>query len=89
MTTVAESVAKAASEYTEPFRTAVHDNVRDVRRAVAAGRHAVEDYTDATVVQVRRHPFASLAIAAGVGALVGCVIGFTLRRPPAPVPPVM
>ncbi len=87
MTTVAESVAKAASEYTEPIRAAVHENVRDVRRAVAAGRHAVEDCTDATVFQVRRHPFASLAIAAGVGALAGCVIGFTLRRPLAPVPP--
>jgi ElaB/YqjD/DUF883 family membrane-anchored ribosome-binding protein len=80
MTTVAESVAKAASDYTEPLQAAVRENLRDVRRAVAAGRHAVEDCTDATVVQVRRHPFASLGIAAGIGALVGCGIGFTLGR---------
>jgi ElaB/YqjD/DUF883 family membrane-anchored ribosome-binding protein len=80
MTTVAESVAKAASDYTEPLQAAVRENLRDVRRAVAAGRHAVEDCTDATALQVRRHPFASIGIAAGIGALVGCVIGLTLGR---------
>jgi ElaB/YqjD/DUF883 family membrane-anchored ribosome-binding protein len=73
-------MAKAASEYTEPIRAAVTENVRDVRRAVVAGRHAVEDCADATVGQVRRHPFASLGIATGVGMLAGCVIGFTLGR---------
>jgi ElaB/YqjD/DUF883 family membrane-anchored ribosome-binding protein len=81
MACVAESVSKAASEFTEPIRAAVNENIRDVKRAVVAGRHAVEDCADATVGQVRRHPFASLAIAAGVGMLAGCVIGFTLRRP--------
>jgi ElaB/YqjD/DUF883 family membrane-anchored ribosome-binding protein len=80
MTSLAESVAKAASEYTEPIRAAVHENVRHARRAVAAGRNALEDCTDATALQVRRHPFASIGIAAGIGALVGCAIGFTLGR---------
>ena len=80
MTKLAESVAKAASEYTDPIRAAVHDNIRDARRAVAAGRHALEDCTDATALQVRRHPFASIGIAAGIGALIGCVVGFTFGR---------
>lgn len=81
MTTVAESAAKTASEYTEPIRAAVHDGLRDVRRAVAAGRHAVEDCADETAIQVRRHPFASLGMAAAVGLLAGGVIGFLLGRP--------
>lgn len=81
MTTVTESVAEAASEYTEPIVAAIHENLRDVRRTIAAGRHAVEDYADATAIQLRRHPFVSLGIAAGVGMLVGCVIGFSVGRP--------
>ena len=80
MTTVAESMSKAASEYTEPLQAAVRENLRDVRRAVAAGRHAVVDCADTTVVQLRRHPFVSLGIVASIGTLVGCVIGFTIGR---------
>ena len=81
MTTVAESVAKATSEYAEPIRAAVRENIRDARRAVVAGRHVVEDYADATVIQVRRHPFLSLGVAAGVGRIVGGVIAMTFGRP--------
>ena len=79
MTAIAESVAKAASDYTGPIRAAVQENVRDVRRAAAVGRHAVEDFADASEATVRRHPFVSLGIAAAIGALAGCVVGFTLR----------
>ena len=80
MATVTESAAKAVRQYTEPVRAAVDENMRDVRRAVVAGRHAVEDCAAETTVRVRRHPFASLGIAAGVGALFGCVIGFAVGR---------
>lgn len=80
MSTVAESVAAAAAEYAEPVCGAVRENLRDVRRAIAAGRHVVEDCTDTTALQVRRHPFASIGIAAGVGLVVGCVIGFAIDR---------
>lgn len=80
MTTVADCVTKAASEYTEPIRAAVHDQIRDARRAVAAGQNALEDCTDATALNVRRHPFMSIGIAAGIGALAGCVIAYTFAR---------
>ena len=80
MTTVAESVAGAASEYAEPVRDAVRESIRNVRRTIAAGRHAVEDCTDTTALQVRRHPFASIGLAAGVGLLVGCVLGLAIDR---------
>ena len=80
MATVTESTAKAVSEYLDPVRAAVDENMRDVRRAVVAGRHAVEDCAAEATIQVRRHPFVSLGIAAGVGTLFGYLIGFTASR---------
>jgi len=80
MTTVAQSVANAASEYTEPLRAAVKEDLRTARGAVVAARHAVEDCADTTVVEVRRHPFMSLAVAAAAGILVGSLGGFVLGR---------
>ena len=80
MTTVAESVAAAATEYAEPICDAVRENLRDVRRAITAGRHAAEDCTHTTALRVRRHPFATIGIAAGVGLVVGCVLGFAIDR---------
>jgi ElaB/YqjD/DUF883 family membrane-anchored ribosome-binding protein len=80
MATVTESAANAVREFAEPIRAAVDENIRDVRRAVVAGRHAVEDCTAETVIQVRRHPFVSLGVALGAGILAGCLIGFTVGR---------
>jgi ElaB/YqjD/DUF883 family membrane-anchored ribosome-binding protein len=75
-----ESATTAVREYTEPVMTAVEENMRDIRRAVVAGRHAVEDCAAEATIQVRRHPFVSLGIAAGVGTLFGCLMGFTIGR---------
>ena len=80
MATVTKSATTAVREYTEPVLTAVEENMRDIRRAVVAGRHAVEDCTAEATIQVRRHPFVSLGIAAGVGTLFGCLMGFTIGR---------
>lgn len=80
MTTESQCVSKAAIDYVEPIRAAVHAKARDVRRAATAGYQAVEDCADASALQVRRHPLAAVGIAAGVGLLVGCVIGFVVDR---------
>jgi len=80
MATVTKTATTALREYTEPVLTAVEENMRDIRRAVVAGRHAVEDCTAEATIQVRRHPFVSLGIAAGVGTLFGCLMGFTIGR---------
>jgi len=80
MATVTETATTVLREYTEPVLTAVEENMRDIRRAVVAGRHAVEDCTAEATIQVRRHPFVSLGIAAGVGTLFGCLMGFTIGR---------
>jgi ElaB/YqjD/DUF883 family membrane-anchored ribosome-binding protein len=80
MTTMIESAAEAVRSHAEPIREAVKENLRDVRRTVVAGRHAVEDAAAEATIQVRRHPFLSLGIALGVGTLFGCLIGFAAGR---------
>ena len=80
MANVTESAAKAVKEYAEPVRAALEENMRDVRRAVVTGRHAVEDCAAETTLQVRRHPFVSLGIAVGGGALFGFLMGYTIGR---------
>ena len=80
MATVAESAVDAVKEYAEPIRATIEGDIRDMRRAVIAGCHAVEDAAAEVTVQVRRHPAASLGIAVGVGTLFGCAIGFALGR---------
>jgi ElaB/YqjD/DUF883 family membrane-anchored ribosome-binding protein len=80
MATVTESAAGAIREYGEPVRAAVEENLRDVRRAVVAGRHAAEDCAAETTRRVRRHPFAALSLAAGLGGLLGGLIGFAIGR---------
>jgi ElaB/YqjD/DUF883 family membrane-anchored ribosome-binding protein len=80
MATMTELAAHAVRQYAEPLRTAVEENMRDVRRAVVAGRHAAEDAAGEAKIQVRRHPVVSLGIAAVIGTLFGCLIGFGVAR---------
>jgi ElaB/YqjD/DUF883 family membrane-anchored ribosome-binding protein len=80
MTTVTGSAANVVKEYAEPIRAAVDERMRNGRRAVTAGRHAVEDCTEEAVLQVRRHPFMSLGFAVGAGMVLGCACGFAIGR---------
>jgi ElaB/YqjD/DUF883 family membrane-anchored ribosome-binding protein len=80
MATMTESARRAVRDYAEPVMAAVEENVRGLRRAAVAGRHAAEDCAAEATTQVRRHPFVSLGIAVGVGTLFGCLIGFTVGR---------
>lgn len=78
MTTNIEATKETVREHLKPALEAVEVNVRDARRAVEHGRRAAEDFIDDTTLQVRRHPFGSIALAATAGALTGCVLGFAL-----------
>ena len=80
MATMTESATKAIRENAGPALEAIEENVRDVRRAVVAGRHAVEDCAAETTLQVRRHPFTAVGLAVGIGSLVGCLVGFAFGR---------
>jgi hypothetical protein len=65
-----------------PALEALENNVREARRAITTGRHALEDVVEGTALQlqVRRHPLRALAVTAGAGALAGCLIGFAIGR---------
>lgn len=80
MATITESATKAFKNQASPVLVALEENARDVRRAVVAGRHAVEDCAAETTLQVRRHPFMAVGLAVGIGSLAGCLVGFTLGR---------
>lgn len=82
MSVVTETV-KSASAATERLGEALHqleDNVRRGRHAIVRARHATEDGTAALALQVRRHPIGAVAVAAGVGALAGGLIGVVVAR---------
>jgi ElaB/YqjD/DUF883 family membrane-anchored ribosome-binding protein len=78
--TVTGSATEADRDYAEAVIAAVQENVRDLRRAAVTGRHAAEDCAADATLQVRRRPFLSLGVAVGVGALFGCLIGFSVGR---------
>ena len=80
MATIAQSATEAIRAYAEPALEALEDNVRDARRAVVAGRDAIEDYSAKSTLQFRRHPFLAVGLAAGVGTLFGCLVGFAFGR---------
>jgi len=69
--TVVAPTAEAVSSLRERFRATqdrLADFYADTRRHVVAGAH----YTDETI---RAHPYPALAVAVGVGALLGILIG--------------
>ena len=69
--TVVAPTEDAVNSLRERFRsTQAHlaDVYADTKRQVVAGAH----YTDETI---RAHPYPSLAVAVGVGALLGVLIG--------------
>ena len=80
MTTGAPAAFKTVRECVEPAMAAADENLRDVRQAVAEGREAVSDCMAETRSQIRRQPLATLGVAVGVGALLGCMVGFALGQ---------
>ena len=78
MNTTAESARDAVSERLTPALDALEQNVRSARKMVGRGRRKAEDFVDDTTLRVRKRPLTSVALAAGVGALAGCLIGFAL-----------
>ncbi len=78
MATMTEAAAAvdAIKERLNPVREKFEDNMREGRRVIVRAQHAAEDGVAAAALEVRRHPVGAVVIAAGVGALMGCLVGF-------------
>lgn len=62
-------------ELIAPVREQVEDSARDLSRALARARESVKRLRLADVTAImRRSPLASLAVAAGIGFLVGLAL---------------
>ena len=83
MATTATPVADAIKDRLTPALNrleAIEMNARKARRAAVRGRNAAQDAVADATLNVRRHPIGAVALAAGAGALAGCVMGFVLGR---------
>ncbi|RPI53402.1 MAG: hypothetical protein EHM55_13870 [Acidobacteria bacterium] len=80
MATMTEAAAAvdAMKDRLNPVLEKFEENVRQGRRVMVRAQHAAEDGVAAAALQVRRHPVSAVAIAAGAGALAGCMIGFAI-----------
>lgn len=56
-------------------REKVHDGLRAARGAVRKGTNDLADFRDASALKVRRAPLQAVAIAVGVGLVIGYVAG--------------
>lgn len=72
------AAGEALRERLNPAIVAIEDNVRQARLAVRHARHAAEDGIGEAQLEVRRHPLAAVALAAGVGVVIGCLAGVAL-----------
>jgi ElaB/YqjD/DUF883 family membrane-anchored ribosome-binding protein len=79
MTGTAAACGNIKERFTPALET-LEESVRQARRAVVQGRHAAEEFVTETTQQVKHHPIGAVAVAAGAGALAGCMLGFALGR---------
>lgn len=59
-----------------PTLESMEEAVRTARRAVTSARNKTEDFVAGTTLEVRRHPLASIGLAAAAGLMTGVVFGF-------------
>jgi ElaB/YqjD/DUF883 family membrane-anchored ribosome-binding protein len=65
-------------ERLSPALDKLDETMRQGRKAVVRGQHAAEDAAAGAALRIRRRPLGTVMIAAGVGALVGALVGFGL-----------
>jgi ElaB/YqjD/DUF883 family membrane-anchored ribosome-binding protein len=83
----ARRVAKLSNEahaVTSRAADAVEDGVYAAKRAVRRGVAQLDDLQAESRHRVRRSPFKSLGLAAGVGLVLGIAIGWAASREPRP-----
>jgi ElaB/YqjD/DUF883 family membrane-anchored ribosome-binding protein len=76
--TGAANAVEAVKERLSPALDKLDETIRHGRRVMVHSQHAAEDAAAAAVLTIRRRPGRAVMIAAGVGALVGVLVGFGL-----------
>lgn len=81
-----KSMAAAGGEKAQAMRTSVEQNLRSAKARLQELERAVEDKARtaarATDAYVHEKPWASVAVAAALAAIIGVVIGLLLNRRP-------
>jgi ElaB/YqjD/DUF883 family membrane-anchored ribosome-binding protein len=79
-----KSISTAGGEKAQAMRSAVEENLKTARERLQALEQAVEARTrsavKATDQYVHGHPWQSIAVASGIAAIVGIVVGLLLNR---------
>ncbi len=77
-TAIRESAMKGAhaEPRTWPTFESVEQAVRVARRSASEARIKAEDLAAGASLEVRRHPFTAVGLAAAAGIGAGCVFGF-------------
>jgi len=69
---------EAVKERLSPALERLDETMRQGRKFIVRGQHAAEDSAAAAALRIRRRPGSAVMVAAGVGALVGALVGFGL-----------
>jgi ElaB/YqjD/DUF883 family membrane-anchored ribosome-binding protein len=80
MKTTVESARDAVAERLAPALESLDQDLRNARRAIRQGRRMSQDAVDDASLRVRQRPLTSVALAAAIGALAGCLIGLAFGR---------
>ena len=75
--TGAETAVDAIKELLDPV---VNETTRKGRKAIVRTQHVAEDAAAVAALGIRRRPLSSVMTAAGIGALVGALVGFGLGQ---------
>ncbi len=79
-----KTVATAGNEKTQALRANVEQSLRQARERMREFEQTARERTRAVARQtdeyVQAHPWESVAAAAGIGALIGIVVGLLLNR---------
>jgi ElaB/YqjD/DUF883 family membrane-anchored ribosome-binding protein len=78
--TPAATNVEGIKERLTPALDALDETMRQGRRVLVRGQHAVEDAATAAVVKIRRRPLRTVMIAVLAGAFVGGLTGYGLGR---------
>jgi hypothetical protein len=73
-------LAHQASRTTGAIANAIEDGVGAVRHAAKQGCDAGEQFLNETTHRLQRHPALTVATTFAIGAMVGALIGWTMKR---------